>query len=123
MAVAKASERSGDLVGALTVADDDEVLVVFEKGNIVRSRVDEVRLTSRNTMGVMFAKPSKRTGEVVAIARNPEREVEEELEAAAEAESGAAADTGTDRTDPTGAQEDAVASAPERSEDETGGQQ
>ncbi|HQW74896.1 MAG TPA: DNA gyrase subunit A, partial [Ornithinibacter sp.] len=56
VAVAKLSDKGGDLVGALTVEEDDEVLVIFEKGNIVRSRVDEVRLTSRNTMGVQFAK-------------------------------------------------------------------
>ncbi|MEI2774938.1 MAG: DNA gyrase subunit A [Tetrasphaera sp.] len=69
VAVAKFSERGGDLVGALTVAPDDEVLVVMEKGNIVRSRVDEVRLTGRNTMGVNFAAP--RAGDaIVAVARS-----------------------------------------------------
>ena len=62
--------------------------MIFEKGNIVRSRVDEVRLTGRNTMGVQFAKPGK-NDTIVAVARNPEREVEEAVEAveaAAEAE-------------------------------------
>jgi DNA gyrase subunit A len=69
VAVAKLSERGGDLVGALTVSAADEVLVVMEKGNIVRSRVDEVRLTGRNTMGVSFATP--RTGDaIVAVARS-----------------------------------------------------
>ena len=84
VAVAKLSDKGGDLVGALTVDEDDEVLVIFEKGNIVRSRVDEVRLTGRNTMGVQFAKPS-RNDAIVAVARNPEREVEEALEAAEDA--------------------------------------
>ncbi len=79
--VAKLSDKGGDLVGALTVDEDDEVLVVFEKGNIVRSRVDEVRLTGRNTMGVQFAKPGKDDA-IVAVARNPEKEVEEAVEAA-----------------------------------------
>jgi hypothetical protein len=61
VAVAKLSDKGGDLVGALTVDEDDEVLVIFEKGNIVRSRVDEVRLTGRNTMGVQFAKAGRVT--------------------------------------------------------------
>jgi DNA gyrase subunit A len=74
--VAKLSDKGGDLVGALTVAEDDEVLVVFEKGNIVRSRVDGVRLTGRNTQGVSFARPGKGDA-IVAVARNVEREVEE----------------------------------------------
>ncbi|MEO6790257.1 MAG: DNA gyrase C-terminal beta-propeller domain-containing protein, partial [Ornithinibacter sp.] len=84
VAVAKLSDKGGDLVGALTVDEEDEVLVIFEKGNIVRSRVDEVRLTGRNTMGVQFAKPG-RNDSIVAVARNPEREVEEALEAAEDA--------------------------------------
>ena len=98
--VAKMTERGGDLVGALTVDEDDEVLVVFEKGNIVRSRVDEVRLTGRNTMGVQFAKPGK-SDAIVAVARNPEKEVEEAVEAAeAAAEvSGSGTDGVADVTD------------------------
>ena len=56
------------------------MLVIFEKGNIVRSRVDEVRLTGRNTMGVQFAKAGKGDA-IVGVARNPEREVEEAVEA------------------------------------------
>src|SRR4051794_19359812 len=81
--VAQVSERGGDLVGALTVAEDDEVMVVMEKGKIVRSRVDEVRRTGRNTQGVRFAAPD--TGDaIVAVARNAERAVEVELEIAAD---------------------------------------
>jgi DNA gyrase subunit A len=86
VAVAKLSDKGGDLVGALTVDEGDEVLVIFEKGNIVRSRVDEVRLTGRNTMGVQFAKAG-RGDSIVAVARNPEHEVEDE----ADAEAGATA--------------------------------
>ena len=56
------------------------MLVIIEKGKIVRSRVDEVRLTGRNTMGVQFAKAGKGDA-IVGIALNPEREVEEAVEA------------------------------------------
>jgi DNA gyrase subunit A len=78
--VAKVSEKGGDLVGALTVTEGDEVLVVMEKGKIVRSRVDEVRTTGRDTSGVRFAAPD--TGDaIIAVAKNPERGlVEDELE-------------------------------------------
>ncbi|MBO1767414.1 DNA gyrase subunit A [Allobranchiibius sp. GilTou38] len=74
--VANISERGGDLVGALTTHDGDEVLVVMEKGKIVRSRVDEVRRTGRSTQGVQFATPDKGDA-IVAVARNAEAEVEE----------------------------------------------
>jgi DNA gyrase subunit A len=69
--VAKLSEKGGDLVGALTVIDTDEVMVVMEKGKIVRSRVDEVRHTGRSSQGVKFATPDKGDS-IVAVARNAE---------------------------------------------------
>ncbi len=95
VAVARLSDKGGDLVGALTVDENDEVLVVFEKGNIVRSRVDEVRLTGRNTMGVQFAKPGK-ADTIVAVTRNPEKEVEEAVEAAEASEASADGPEGAD---------------------------
>jgi DNA gyrase subunit A len=75
--VAQLSGRGGDLVGGLTVDEEDEVLVVMEKGKIVRSRVDEVRRTGRNTMGVQFATPDKGDS-IVAVARNADRGIEGE---------------------------------------------
>jgi DNA gyrase subunit A len=75
--VAQLSDRGGDLVGGLTVDEEDEVLVVMEKGKIVRSRVDEVRRTGRNTMGVQFATPD-RGDSIVAVARNADRGIEGE---------------------------------------------
>jgi len=79
--VAQLSDRGGDLVGALTVDEEDEVLVVMEKGKIVRSRVDEVRRTGRNTMGVQFATPDKHDS-IVAVARNAERVADVVLDSA-----------------------------------------
>jgi len=91
--VAQVSDRGGDIVGALIVAEDDEVMVVMEKGKIVRSRVDEVRRTGRNTMGVKFAAPDAGDS-IVAVARNSERVVEAEIEADEGVEPGV--DTGVD---------------------------
>ncbi|GAB3594130.1 DNA gyrase subunit A [Angustibacter peucedani] len=83
--VAKISDKGGVLVGALLVGDEDEVLVVMEKGKIVRSRVEEVRLTGRDTQGVRFATPDNGDS-IIGIARSVEREVEEAAdEAVAEA--------------------------------------
>jgi DNA gyrase subunit A len=74
--VAQLSERGGDLVGGLTVDEEDEVMVVMERGKILRSRVDEVPRTGRNTMGVQFATPD-RGDAIVAVARNADRGVED----------------------------------------------
>jgi len=61
------------------VDEEDEVMVVMERGKIVRSRVDEVRRTGRNTMGVQFATPDKRDS-IVAVARNADRGIEDETD-------------------------------------------
>ncbi|PZR53165.1 DNA gyrase subunit A [Xylanimonas oleitrophica] len=75
--VANLPQDRGDLVGALVVDEDDEVLVIMERGKIVRSAVGEVRATGRTTQGVTFAKPDK-GDRIIAVARNVERRVEEE---------------------------------------------
>ncbi|WP_246130964.1 DNA gyrase subunit A [Cellulomonas aerilata] len=74
--VANLVEARGDLVGALITDEDDEVLVIMERGKIVRSAVAEVNVTGRNTQGVTFAKPD-RGDRIIAVARNIERQVEE----------------------------------------------
>jgi len=70
--VANLVEARGDLVGALVTEADDEVLVIMERGKIVRSAVAEVNLTGRTTQGVTFAKPDK-GDRIIAVARNVER--------------------------------------------------
>ncbi|MFC8922818.1 DNA gyrase subunit A [Cellulosimicrobium sp. NPDC057127] len=70
--VANLVEARGDLVGALVTEADDEVLVIMERGKIVRSAVGEVNVTGRNTQGVTFAKPDK-GDRIIAVARNVER--------------------------------------------------
>ncbi len=75
--VAKLVEDRGHLVGALITEQDDEVLVIMEKGKIVRSAVAEVNRTGRNTQGVTFAKPDKKD-RIIAVARNVERSLNDE---------------------------------------------
>ncbi|KHS50965.1 DNA gyrase subunit A [Brevibacterium linens] len=83
--VAKITEQRGDLVGGLIVEDGEEVLVVMERGKIVRSSIDEVPAKGRNTMGVVFAKPDKKD-RIIAVTRGPEAEVEDEVESEDDAE-------------------------------------
>ena len=78
--VAKITEQRGDLVGGLIVDEGEEVLVVMERGKVVRSNIDEVPAKGRNTMGVVFAKPGK-NDRIIAVTRGPETAVEDEEEA------------------------------------------
>jgi DNA gyrase subunit A len=96
--VAKLSEERGDLVGAMIVGHDDEVLVVMERGKVVRSAVGEVPAKGRDTMGVVFAKPDN-GDRIIAVARNSERGlvvVEDATDAAADGAVDAAAEAAPD---------------------------
>jgi DNA gyrase subunit A len=46
------SERNGKVVGAIQVTSGDEVMLISDKGTLVRIRADEVSLVGRNTQGV-----------------------------------------------------------------------
>ncbi len=48
----KTGEKTGNVVGALTVTDRDELMLITTKGQMVRTRVKEIRAVGRNTMGV-----------------------------------------------------------------------
>ena len=70
-------EGRGALVGALVVSEDDQVMAIMKSGKVIRSNVDEVKRTGRNTQGVTFAKPDK--GDMIlSIARNEEKDEPEE---------------------------------------------
>jgi len=69
--VAKLTDERGLLVGAMIVGAEDEVLVVMERGKVVRSAVSGVPAKGRDTMGVVFAKPDS-GDRIIAVARNPE---------------------------------------------------
>jgi len=53
------SDRNGALVGAVQVADGGQIMLISNKGTLVRIRVDEVSVLSRNTQGVRLIKLKK----------------------------------------------------------------
>jgi len=73
--VAKLEEKRGDIVGALIVEEDDEVLIVLASGKVVRSAVSEVPARGRDTMGVVFARFDDEDS-VLGLAKNSERNLE-----------------------------------------------
>lgn len=79
--VARLSDDRGNLAGGLIASADDEILVVLASGKVVRSAVAEVPAKGRDTMGVVFARAGD-DDRIIAIARNGERGLAEEAEAA-----------------------------------------
>ncbi|MEW6445819.1 MAG: DNA gyrase subunit A [Pseudomonadota bacterium] len=53
------SERNGMLVGAVRVAEDDELMLISDQGTLVRTPVAEVSLVGRNTQGVTLIRLGK----------------------------------------------------------------
>jgi DNA gyrase subunit A len=100
---AKIVEDRGTLVGALVVEETDEILAITLGGGVIRTRVAEVRETSRDTMGVQLINLGKRDA-VVGIARNAEGAGEDDLDENGDGESGhTVAEGGSDAVDPLGA--------------------
>ena len=81
--VANLVEERGNLVGALRVHENDEVLVIMESGNIVRSAVAEIARTGRTTQGVTLARPAA-GDRIIAVARNLESDLDDGEDAGGE---------------------------------------
>ncbi|MBW3139055.1 DNA topoisomerase (ATP-hydrolyzing) subunit A [Ferrimonas balearica] len=102
----KVSERNGLVVGAVQVGENDEIMLITNRGTLVRTRVSEVSEVGRNTQGVRLIRTAE--GEqVVGLERIDEVEVDESLlegeidteaegESQPEAQSGDTEATGTD---------------------------
>lgn len=84
----KRSDKTGDVVGVLSVEDADDCLLTTAQGMVVRTHVAAIRTTGRNAQGVRLV--TLRDGDaVVSCARVP-REEEGPPEKAAEAPDAAA---------------------------------
>jgi len=79
----KTSPRNGNLVGVQQITEQDEVMLITDKGKIIRLRGEEISVIGRNTQGVKLIElePGER---VMAVTRLAEREEEPEEEQAIE---------------------------------------
>jgi len=69
----QASDRNGALVGALLVAEQDEIMLISDQGTLVRTRVGEVPSLGRNTQGVRLIRV-RQDEKLVSVARIEEPE-------------------------------------------------
>lgn len=96
------SERNGELVRLRLVDPEDGLMVITNGGQVIRTRIEEIRETGRNTQGVIVIR-LKAGEQVVDIEPVPREEEEEEgvdLTLVAEAAADAATDAATGETDP-----------------------
>jgi DNA gyrase subunit A len=77
----KTTDRNGDVVGMKAVCDTDHVMLITEKGILMRTRVNEIRETGRNAAGVRLIKLDE-GDQLVALAKvEPEEGEEQNTEA------------------------------------------
>lgn len=78
----KYTPKRGKLIGALAVAEDDQIFAITSAGGVIRTEVDQIRPSSRATMGVRLVDLADGV-DLLAIDRNVEDEGEEEATAVA----------------------------------------
>ena len=108
-------EARGGLVGAVVCTVDDQIFAVANDGIVIRTRVDEIRPSGRDTMGVRLMNLGEDRS-LVAVARAGESEDESDEDDAADSPAG---ETSGEDSASTGGDSDASASA---SADATTGQ-
>ena len=62
------SERNGKVVGAVQVDDNDEIMLISNRGTLVRTPVSGVSVVGRNTQGVTLIK-TREDEKIVALQR------------------------------------------------------
>ena len=89
-------EARGGLVGAVVCTVDDQIFAVANDGIVIRTRVDEIRPSGRDTMGVRLMNLGEDRS-LVAVARAGESEDESDEDDAADSPAGVeSASTGGD---------------------------
>lgn len=69
----KTSKRNGKMVSLLLVDDNDEIMMVTDKGKLIRTSIKGINVISRNTQGVRLINLSPQE-KLIGIARLPEEE-------------------------------------------------
>lgn len=76
----KASERNGDLIGAMQVNDNDEVILIADSGKMIRMDLSNIRIIGRTTQGVRLInlEQNEKVVAMDSVAYDEDEEIEEE---------------------------------------------
>ncbi len=92
------SARNGEVVAAFPVEDEDQIMLVTDGGQLIRSPVADIRIAGRNTQGVTLFSTAE--GErVVSVARLSEGDEQDDGAADDGSEADAEAETDADAAD------------------------
>jgi DNA gyrase subunit A len=77
----KVTKKNGEVVGAKTVMDQGDAMLITQEGSVIRCRVKDIRATGRNAQGVHLMKLHGKD-HVTAVASVAHEEAEEPVEEA-----------------------------------------
>ncbi|MCZ6906672.1 MAG: DNA gyrase subunit A [Deltaproteobacteria bacterium] len=72
----KTTDKTGRVIGVQQVTDDDQLMMITNRGKIIRLRIKDIRTIGRNTQGVRLIEMNN-DERVVSLARLAEQEDEE----------------------------------------------
>lgn len=72
----KTTDKTGRVIGVQQVTDDDQLMMITNRGKIIRLRIKDIRTIGRNTQGVRLIEMNDNE-RVVSLARLAEQEDEE----------------------------------------------
>jgi DNA gyrase subunit A len=72
----RTSERNGEVIGVLEVLDGDELIMITQRGIMIRTKIDEIRTISRATQGVKIINLDE-GDRLISVARIVEPEPED----------------------------------------------
>ena len=75
----KISDKTGHLCGVATVSDDDDIMLITNTGNMIRTHVDSIPVYSRAASGVIIMRLSKEKDMKIFSFAKVARETQEEL--------------------------------------------
>jgi len=71
----KTTDRKGPVVGVLQVTDEDDIMIITDRGKIIRLRVKDLSVLGRNTQGVRLINLEDQE-KVVGVARSAKKDEE-----------------------------------------------
>jgi DNA gyrase subunit A len=76
----KLTEKTGEIMGILPVTDKDDLMIITDKGQVIRTKISGISLLGRNTQGVRLinVKPDEKVVAVEKIAESDEETSEGE---------------------------------------------
>jgi len=75
----RTTERNGPVVGFRQVGENDEIMLITDRGRIIRMMVNEISVIGRITQGVRLIdiEPGERVVDLASLAETEEEEEEE----------------------------------------------